>query len=150
MDVQALLKSKNRCLSQLISVTEDALKAAVSADASLSASTDNALSRIIPAFDESRTAIFRAIELVDQEISRAIPRAMPSPSQREALKTLVEEQQSLIRSLQSLDGRMLELLEGAILGGQKLVNQQLINREKLNRFKSQQVPESGEGLDQKL
>ena len=147
MDVQALLKSKNRCLSQLISVTEDALSSAVASGSDI---FDSGLTSILPVFDQSRSAIFRAIELVDREISKAAPRTQPSPALREELKTLVSEQQALIKNLQSLDTRLLEILDSALQSGQRSIQQQLQSREKLNRFKSQQVVEAGEGLDQKL
>ena len=143
MDVQALLKSKNRCLSQLISVTEDALTAA-------SATTHAGLNAILPVFDQSRSAIFRAIELVDREISKAAPRTQASPGLREELRKLVAEQQTLVQSLQSLDGKLLETLESAMQAGQREIQQHLQARDKLNRFKSQQAGEAGEGLDQKL
>ena len=61
-DVQALLKSKNRCLSQLISITEDALRASMPG-------SGTSLENLLPSFDQRRLAIFRAIELVDQELS---------------------------------------------------------------------------------
>lgn len=147
MDVQALLRSKNRCLTQLISVTEDALSSAVATGSDV---FDSSLSSILPIFDQSRSAIFRAIELVDREISTAAPRTLPTPALREELRKLLSEQQALIQNLQSLDGRLLEILEGALHAGQRSIQQQQQNREKLNRFRSQQVAEAGEGLDQKL
>jgi hypothetical protein len=142
-DVQALIKSKNRCLSQLIRITEEALSAS---------SAFSALDELLPKFDQDRSALFRAIELVDQEITRAIPqaRAANPPAQNTGLRDLVLEQQSLLTSLRDLDTRLLESLEAAIQFGQKEIQQTLSNREKLNRFKSQQVSESGEGLDQTL
>jgi hypothetical protein len=144
-DVQALLKSKNRCLSQLIVLTEDALRAS-------SPGSGTAIESFLPSFDRDRSAIFRAIELVDREISRALPRTQPSPgpAERQGLKSLVEEQQQLILSLQSLDSRLLENFEAAIQAGQREIHQQLQSREKLARFKSQGQSASGEGLDQKL
>lgn len=150
MDVQALLKSKNRCLTQLISLTEDALSAAMASTSPL----DSGLTEALPVFDQSRSAIFKAIELVDREISQAVskiaPNTQPSAHQREELKTMVEEQKTLVESLQALDSRLLEVLSNAVRAGQKELNQASKQREQLNRFKSQSNTETGEELDQKL
>ena len=150
MDVQALLKSKNRCLHQLISVTEEALRAASGAGSIL----DSRLSDALPNFDRTRNAIFNAIELVDREISQAIskitPHTQPSQHQRQELKNMMEEQRTLIESLQSLDSRLFDILGETMRAGQKELTQHLKQRDQLNRFKSQSTPETGEGLDQKL
>lgn len=137
-DVQALLRSKNRCLSQLILITEEALRAS---------STSNVLAdldQLLPRFDQSRSAVFKAIELVDQELKKASE--APAPQ----LESLIREQQQLVKSLQSLDSKLFETFEAAIQTGQREINQTLQSREKLNRFKSNSVSESGEGLDQTL
>lgn len=146
MDVHALIKSKNRCLSQLISVTEDALSATSGSKTLL----DTQFQDAIPAFDRSREAIFNAIELVDREIARAAPHAHPTPRQREELQALVQEQKHLIESLQGLDSRLIEVLGSAIRSGQREIAREHQAQEKLNRFKSQLGAENGEGLDQKL
>jgi len=152
-DVQALLKSKNRCLSQLISVTEDALTTTMG-NLGSKALLDPEYSDNLPVFDQSRAAIFNTIELVDREINQQIakiaPHTQPTSREREELRALVNEQKSLIESLQALDSRLLEILDNAIRSGQREVSQQIQQREKLNRFKSQATPETGEELDQKL
>jgi hypothetical protein len=115
---------------------------------------DAGLSEALPAFDQSRSAIFKAIELVDREITQAVskvaPNTLPSIHQREELKTMVEEQKTLIERLQALDSRLLEVLSDAIRLGQKELTQQSKQREQLSRFKSQAGVETGEELDQKL
>jgi hypothetical protein len=141
-DVQALLKSKNRCLSQLISITEDALRASMPG-------SGTSLENLLPSFDQRRMAIFRAIELVDQEIARAVPKAQV-PVDRQGMKALVEEQQRLFHSLQGLDSKLIENFEAALEAGHREIAQQMQNREKLARFKSQAHGSSGEGLDRTL
>lgn len=137
-DVQALLRSKNRCLSQLILITEEALRAS---------STPNAiadLEQLLPRFDQSRSAVFKAIELVDRELLKASH--TPEPK----LESLIREQQQLVKNLQGLDSKLFEVFEAVIQSGQREIHQTLQSREKLNRFKSNSVSESGEGLDQTL
>ncbi len=137
-DVQALLRSKNRCLSQLILITEETLRAS---------STSNALSnleQLLPRFDQKRSAVFKAIELVDRELQKV--ESTPGAG----LESLIQEQQQLVKNLQGLDSKLLEAFEAAIQSGQREIHQTLQSREKLNRFKSTPASESGEGLDQTL
>jgi hypothetical protein len=146
-DVQALLKSKNRCLTQLIRLTAEVIQASPPLQPQTPQATLDALQAIgelLPKFDKSRADIFRAIELVDHEIRKV------APAELREQKPIIEEQQRLVASLQTLDSRLLENFESLLNSGPRIIQQQVQAREKINRFKSGAPEAAGEALDQKL
>ena len=141
-DVHALLRGKSRCLAQLVDISRSFLESAESAQGSLPG--------FIADFDRRREDAFRAVELIDRRINELSPHLSHSPEWKSSIREIILQHQGLARSLQELDGRIILLIDS--------VRQQLAHeihdhgrlRDKLSKFKSQWMPDQGEGLDQTL
>ena len=141
-DVQALLKGKTRCLAQIIEISRTFLDSAESSPTSIIELTTD--------FDRNRSDAFQVLELIDQKIQAILPATTelskyPSPAQSEIL-----EHRQLGLVLREIDTKIFQILEGARQGLAREVSEQSRLKDKLSKFKSQWIPDQGEGLDQTL
>jgi hypothetical protein len=141
-DVHALLRGKSRCLAQLVDISRSFLESAESAHGPLPG--------LIADFDRKREDAFRAVELIDRRINELSPHLSHSPEWNSSVREIVLQHQGLARSLQELDGRIILLIESARHGLAREIQEHGRLRDKLSKFKSQWMPDQGEGLDQKL
>jgi hypothetical protein len=141
-DVHALLRGKSRCLAQLVDLSRIFLESAESATSTVPG--------LIPDFDRKREDAFRAIELIDRRINELSPHIIHSPEWNSSVRETVLQHQALARSLQQLDARIITLIESLKQGLTREIQDQGRLREKLSKFKSQWMPDQGEGLDQTL
>jgi hypothetical protein len=144
-DVLQLLKSKNRCLKRFLRLSEEFLGAA--ADGS------DAWMNLLGLFESRRDAAIRNIELHDRKIAQAVD-AMPAgeraPELVEAVRAELAAREALVREIVAVDLKIMAGIEEARSRLMREMAGSRVARDRLARFKSTWVPESGEGLDEKL
>lgn len=144
MDVLSLLRSKNRCLEKFLETTTEFVaqweKAGQLGD--------------LTAFQSSRDAILRAIDLYDRKISEAVQEisSVPHPSSNfvERVRAVLEQKNRLIQKILLADEPILQKIEAekSRIRGEIAAN--LKQSQLVQKFKSTWIPESGEEFDRQL
>lgn len=142
-DVQALLKGKTRCLAQIIELSRNFLASAepTSPTSIIDLSTD---------FDRARSDAFQVLELIDQKIEKLLTSVKDLSPLKTQFQVDLAEQRQLGFVLRELDSKVFQILESARQGLAREVSEQTRLKDKLSKFKSQWIPDQGEGLDQTL
>ena len=145
-DVHALLKGKSRCLAQILEISRLFLE---SAEASPESVID-----LTADFDRKRSDAFQALELIDRkidELSQTLSASSGTHSSfRAEAQAILLEHRGLGRTLQEIDSKIFRLIEVARQSLAREVSDQTRLKDKLSKFKSQWMPDQGEGLDQTL
>jgi len=147
MDVLSLLRSKNRCLQKFLQASIDFLE---------SADHSGQLPDLVE-FESSREAILKAIDLYDRKVSEAVS-LLDSDTSSEPerqkfiseVKAALDEKSDLVYRILKTDDRILSLIEEEKNKVFKELSSVQKQEEIARKFKSTWVPESGEGLDEKL
>ena len=141
-DVLRLVDSKTRCLQRFLELTKRFLSTAENGDFSG-----------LNAFEIGREAIVKALGMYDRKVNEnviRIPLADRNPTLSHAVQARLNEQGRLLKEIIKIDQHVMVCIERE----KNRVQQELINSQKRHelagRFKSSWMPESGEGLDQKL
>jgi hypothetical protein len=142
MDVVTLLRSKNRCLERFLELSEDFLRPAEQGDLSA-----------LPSFEARREATLKAYQLFDRKASEAISALTPAdrtPELVEAVSAALRRKEELVHRILDVDLRIISRIEQAKNDLLKELALSRRNQAAVGRFKSTWMPESGEGLDEKL
>lgn len=142
MDVNGLLRSKNRCLKRYLELT---LSFANSCEQSELAG--------LPEFESRRDATLKALNLYDRKISETIsllPTIARDTGFQNKIKEALNETESLINLILSADERILAKINSEKDRLAIELNSAQKSKISLSRFKSAWITESGEGLDTKI
>ncbi|MEN9724338.1 MAG: hypothetical protein RJB38_2324 [Pseudomonadota bacterium] len=140
-DVVALLQGKSRCLAQMIALSRSFISSAephpvVGVDAAVE-------------FEKKRSDAFKTLELIDARLSQLLS-SKSQPAADRPDRALLEVLKQQIHELLSLDARIIPMIEEAKSQISREIHDTQRLKDRLSKFKSQWVPEQGEGLDQTL
>lgn len=142
MDVVSLLQSKNRCLQKFLNLSLQFLKSAEQGDFST-----------LDDFQSRREATIKALDLYDRKISESVA-TLAAETDRAALADsitpVLEERNRVIEQILRVDDRIMSQLDQEKRRIAEEMAQSRKNQANLMKFKSAWMPESGEGLDEKL
>lgn len=144
MELQALLRSKNKCLERFLDITEKFLTKPTPLDDRLDE---------LDLLQSQRDGILKAYQLFDNKVTECVQEktnADFSPSEIESFKDHFKERSALITRIQEMDRTLIERLEQCMNDLGKDVQASRKGQSALSRFKSSWVQEAGEGIDQKL
>lgn len=154
--IASLLRSKNRCLERFLALSSGFLASPDSFGLTPSALTGTQAPSALDAleaFESSRAKLVHALRLFDHKIAEAIS-ALPRPAQGETwladARQLLKQGDATIARILELDRQVLERVESAKSALMKEINHSRKSRELVGKFKSEWIPQSGEGLDSKL
>ncbi len=142
MDIIGLLESKNRCLEKYLRASKDFLEAP----------QDDELSGI-DALHKKRDAILKTLELYDRKISELVVHVTSedrTPELSDRVRAALERKEVLVAEILKTDALLVDLIEDAKLKITAEIGRSRKSKAVLSKFKSTWVPESGEGLDEKL
>lgn len=145
MDVLTLLKSKNRCLERLLSLSQQFV-----AETSTMEPLDMSG---LTQFEARREATLKALDLFERKLSEAVSLLTPiekTPALVAAVRTELERKEALIHQILEVDLKIISKIEETKNQILREINSGKKNREVLSRFKSHWVPLSGEGVDETL
>ncbi|MBU6376186.1 MAG: hypothetical protein KGQ59_09340 [Bdellovibrionales bacterium] len=141
-DVHALLQGKTRCLAQIVDLSRNFLS---SVEATPAVNFD-----LITNFDQKRSDLFQVLELIDTKIISLINGVPPFFNTHPGVKTILVEHQQLALMIEAIDVKISQFLETSRLNLAREMNDQARLKDRLSKFKSQWIPDQGEGLDQTL
>ena len=142
MNLLGLIRSRNRCLEKILTLTDD-----------YSSQTDTSDLQGLEPFQEKRAVVFKAIDLYDRKISEVItemPRQEKTNALVDAVKSLVSQKEELTRKIFISDDKILKKIEAAQRDISKEMQTARRNKASLNKFKSSWVTENGEEVDKSL
>ncbi len=142
MDVLSLLNNKKRCLKRLLEINASFIALAEQGD----------LSRL-PHYELDRGATIRALGMFDRKVTEAvreIPLSQRGPELSYQVQQHLDEQMTILQSLQTSDIKIMNLIESEMTRLKVDIASLEKSKDIVNRFKSNWMPESGEGLDQKI
>lgn len=137
-----LLQSKNRCLGRFLNLSQDFL-----------ARTAGEGYAGLERFHRTRDRMVRALELFDRKVAESIA-LIPTLAEREALadriKPVLAERETIVREILAVDEQIILGIERerARIADELGVSRK--GKDALGKYRSQWMPESGEGIDQKL
>ncbi len=147
-DVYSLLKGRTRCLVQMVEDSRSFLEAATREIAP--GARPDGLILLLDQLDQNRNRAFTAIQLADTRLNELAKDLRHSPESATAIRCELDEQRRLSSSLRELDDRILGVILAARSALSQDAREQSRMKDTLSKFKSQQLPEQGEGLDQTL
>ncbi len=142
MEVLALLRSKNKCLTRFLEASQDFWIHAQKGDLSG-----------LDAFYLKRESILKGIDLYERKINETLAKMSASQNTaqlRDEVRKLLDHWKFLVHSVANIDAKIIEKVAEAKDRAFKHLHENKKSQETLNRFKSAWVPSSGESLDEKL
>ncbi|MEK6578624.1 MAG: flagellar protein FliT [Bdellovibrionota bacterium] len=142
MDVISLLKSKNRCLEKFIEISIQFFNETQTGDFSQ-----------LDRFESQRSATLKAFDLLQRKVHEstdALKEIRNNATLAIALQQEMAIKARLIQKILELDEKIILALNVEKSRVQIDLNSSHKNKETVMKFKSTWMPESGEGIDEKL
>jgi hypothetical protein len=143
MDVLALLRSKNRCLAKFLEMSGDYLE-----DTGRAADLSD-----LPALQQRRDSVLKAIELYDrkiEEVAACLTDESRTPELTAAVRNELARKDALVEAILKIDLALISLIEEAKNGLLQQLASERKSAQAIRKFKSTWVSNSGEGIDEKL
>lgn len=140
--IARLLDSRNKCLQKILELSRG-----------FAAEAEGGSFASLPLFEKKRASLFRALELHEKKLTALISALTPAqrtPDLIARARTATQLHSTLVAQVTSVDNRIMELIEREKQAVQEAVSISRKHKAVTHKFKSTWMPESGEGLDQKL
>lgn len=143
MDLQSLLRSRNKCLRRFLELSSRFLRSeqSISDD-----STD------LIEFQSQRSGLLKAYGLYDQKVTELVEATPNLKTDEKLIGAVIDsmaEKKQLIAEISRVDEAIMNRIQSASEEVMSTISGENKKKSVLRRFKSTWIPESGEGLDKK-
>lgn len=149
MILEALLKSRNRCLDRFLKITQLYLN-------KIQSTPDTDLSDL-DLFMAEREAVIKALGLFERKITETVDQLCQSEEKsslvnlaRPIIEPLLEERVSIIQNIIQTDEKLFKIIDQVKIKIACELGSTRKLKDNINKFKSIWVTEAGEGIDTKL